>query len=226
MRVYEPDGAVLACGRAPSYQLTAQGSAGNTALGLTERPYKEDRMAIKALPPVEVLRQLLRYEPDTGKLFWRERMAETPGVNIASLAQWNGRFAGKEAFTALTPKGYRQGTVLSKHMEGHRVVWAIATGVWPIGEIDHEDGCRSNNRFENLRSATRRENMQNLTKQARNTSGHVGAFWSQSKQRWKSQINTETGLVFLGYFSSAEDAGAAYAAAKAIHHAFAPKVRT
>ena len=30
-------------------------------------------MAPKALPSPEVLRQLLCYEPDTGKLFWKER---------------------------------------------------------------------------------------------------------------------------------------------------------
>ena len=32
-------------------------------------------MAVKALPSPEVLRQLLRYEPETGKLFWKERSA-------------------------------------------------------------------------------------------------------------------------------------------------------
>ena len=34
-------------------------------------------MAAKALPPVALLRQLLRYEPVTGKLFWLRRTRET-----------------------------------------------------------------------------------------------------------------------------------------------------
>jgi HNH endonuclease len=110
-------------------------------------------------------------------------------------------------------------------VEGHRVVWALVTGEWPTGEIDHVDGDRANNIFPNLRQASRRENMQNLGKQARNTSGHVGAFWSKSKGRWSSRICTEDGVVFLGYFDSAEAAGAAYAAAKKVYHPFQPTVR-
>jgi hypothetical protein len=222
---YIPDGEVLAMSRARAYFLTAQAGAGNTALGLTERTCKEVRMAAKALPPVEVLRQLLRYEPETGKLFWRERDARVPGVNAAHLPQWNGRFAGAEAFTASTGNGYRQGNVLRCHLEAHRVIWAIVNGEWPSTEIDHIDGNPANNRISNLRLATRRENMQNLGKQPRNTSGHVGAFWSKSKRRWKSQINTQGGLLFLGYFGSAAEAGAAYAKAKAEHHKFSPAVR-
>jgi len=43
--------------------------------------YEDHVMAAKALPSPEVLRQLLRYEPDTGKLFWRER-CEDRGTHV------------------------------------------------------------------------------------------------------------------------------------------------
>jgi len=55
-------------------------------------------MAAKPLPPVEHLRQRLRYEPETGKLYWREH----PSMPT----HWNTRYADTEAFTAAFG-GYR-----------------------------------------------------------------------------------------------------------------------
>ncbi len=43
----------------------------------------------------------------------------------------------------------------------HRIIWALHTGTWPKDFIDHADGTKLNNRFENLREATRSEQSQN-----------------------------------------------------------------
>lgn len=45
-------------------------------------------MAKHPIPTPEILRQLLDYRPETGKLFWREREGN---------ARWNTGYAGKEA---------------------------------------------------------------------------------------------------------------------------------
>jgi hypothetical protein len=47
---------------------------------------------------------------------------------------------------------------------GHKVAWAIYHGYWPYHELDHINGVRTDNRIENLRASTRRDNMLNQHK--------------------------------------------------------------
>src|SRR5437879_1070269 len=118
----------------------------------------------KKLPSKEELDKLIRYEPDTGLLFWRKR-TEDLFVNRGghtlkhTCAKWNGRFADKEALTKMT-LGYRCGRLNRDYVMAHRVIWKLMTGNDPI-QVDHIDGDRSNNRWENLRDVTASENRRN-----------------------------------------------------------------
>ena len=78
-------------------------------------------MADNHLPPPNELRQLLRYDPETGKLFWLPRAGDTRGERF-----FNTRFAGKEALTYLS-KGYRVGSINDADAKAHRVAWASTT---------------------------------------------------------------------------------------------------
>jgi len=158
------------------------------------------------------LRQRLRYDPETGKLWWRHY--EPRG------ARWNGRWAGKEAFTAIGSKGYRVGHMDGKHRHAHRVIWAIVHGEWPV-EIDHEDHDPSNNRLRNLRETNRTGNGRNQSRSRANTSGVTGVCWCKRHQSWLSRIEVNGRNLHLGYF---DDFDAAVAARKAgeIKHAFHP----
>jgi hypothetical protein len=100
----------------------------------------------KELPSPDLLRKLLRYEPETGKLFWRERDREF-FKSDRDYKVWNIRFAGKEAFTA-SDCGYKTGKVFGKTYRAHRIIWALQTGAWPRDEIDHIDQDKSNNAWE------------------------------------------------------------------------------
>lgn len=82
-------------------------------------------MATRADITPELLRQLLRYEPETGKLFWRLRSREYFSTENRFLS-WNALYAGKEALTADTGAGYRHGAVLCHLFKAHRVVGDIA----------------------------------------------------------------------------------------------------
>lgn len=174
-------------------------------------------MASKALPSPEVLRQLLRYEPETGKLFWRQRSPEW-FQSARSCAVWNAKYAGREAFTSLDRSGYRQGNILNHVHRGHRVVWAIVTGAWPDGEIDHVDLVRHNNRQDNLRSASRSENLRNAGLSKRNTSGFKGVSWARRDKKWRAEIALNGRTKVLGMFATPEEASAAYAKASAELH--------
>lgn len=178
-------------------------------------------MTKKILPTPEELRQLLRYEPETGKLYWKERPASMFKTK-QSHGTWNTRFAGKEAFTAVGNHGYRVGRVNYKLLLAHRVIWAIHYGEWPEDQIDHIDGDRLNNRIGNLREATNSENNRNRGIGESNTSGFKGATWVSRRKAFQAQIYVDRRNIFLGYHATAEAAHAAYCeAAKKLHGEFA-----
>lgn len=151
-------------------------------------------MADKALPSPEVLRQLLRYEPETGKLFWLDRPLSffKAGAKSAEWGQrkWNSRYAGQEAFTAVRNTGYYHGRIFDVGCQAHRVAWAIHHGQWPLGEVDHINGDRKDNRICNLRDIPKAHNQRNMKRNARNKSGVMGVF-RVSPTRWLVSIQEQ-----------------------------------
>ena len=168
-------------------------------------------MADKSLPSPEVLRQLLQYEPETGKLFWRERPRELFDCDRL-FKSWNTRYAGQEALVVKF-MGYRAGGVGGHRALAHRVVWAMQTGAWPTDDIDHINGVRNDNRMENLRAVTPAENLKNVRRKASNTSGFTGVDYLKVMKSWRARIHSDGKEIVLGYFSTAEKAGAARKAA-------------
>ena len=114
--------------------------------------------------------------------------------------------------------GYRRGAVLWTTCRAHRVIWAMQTGAWPTGEIDHIDTDRANNRWGNLRHVGRAENEMNKRRRADNTSGAKGVRWKAERQKWQARIRLGGREMHLGYFADIEDAKAAYAKASAEQH--------
>lgn len=172
------------------------------------KPEKEASMP-KSLPSPELLRKLLRYEPDTGKLFWRER---TPDMFVSecrdaqnSCSAWNSKFSNKEAFTSIC-RGYKSGAIFGKNYRAHRVIWAIFYGKWPKGQIDHINGLRSDNRIENLRDVTNEENHKNMKIRSDNSSGVMGVFFYKSRKKWEAYIKADGRKKHLGYFASIDEA--------------------
>jgi len=161
----------------------------------------------------EFVRKCLRYDPSTGRLHWKERLQDTFSDGRmradAKAMQWNAKHAGNEAFCTKDGRGYLQGHIGGKKYRAHRIVWMIVTGAWPEGEIDHIDGDKSNNRFNNLRSVTHSENMKNMKRSSRNTSGVVGVTWSQSQEKWCASIGHNNTRSHLGFFANKSDAIAA-----------------
>lgn len=152
------------------------------------------------------LRQLLRYEPESGKLFWRERPREDFATNRA-FATWNSRYSGAEAFTNTIPGGYKTGTIMNKSYRAHIVIWAIVTGVWPDHEIDHRNGIRHDNRFSNFKPATSSENKRNCRRYSSNTSGVTGVYWEKRRRSWLVKISTGVRqVVEIGRFRTKEEA--------------------
>lgn len=159
---------------------------------------------------IETLRAMLRYEPETGKLFWRPQPAgtfKTPRYDNA----WRTRCAGKEAFKHVDREGYLYGAVRGRTFRAHRVAWAIYYGQWPSKSIDHINRICSDNRIENLREATGSQNQWN-------TRGRVGTskfkgIYRNPKGRWIAQIAISGVVRHIGVYSDEVEAARAYDAA-------------
>ncbi len=183
-------------------------------------------MTKKPLPSPETLRQLLRYEPETGKLFWKERGPEwfdDCDMDASwAMRAWNARNADKEAFTSDSGTGYRVGSIRGRIYKAHRVIWAMNYGAWPIDDLDHINLKKSDNRIENLRDANASENASNRSLDAKNTSGFKGVSWHKQRLKWYATITCNGKAHSLGLHSTREDAHAAYCeAAKRLHGEFA-----
>lgn len=179
-------------------------------------------MAKRDLPSPEVLRQLLRYEPETGKLFWRERTPEHFEEKSQSAQHncniWNSKYAGSEALCTIKPGGHLYGTISwggrKPKLYAHRVAWAIYHGEWPE-VIDHINGDPADNRIDNLRSTTQHENAKNQKKRFTNSSGITGVRFYAPRGKWTASITHNRKDHHLGYFKTAEEAAQARAAAEA-----------
>lgn len=170
---------------------------------------------------IDLLRQLLRYEPETGLLFWKDRpaaMFNGPRDQSHSAANWNARHGGKLAFTARARGGYYQGSLHNRMYRAHRVVWALHYGEWPVDHIDHINGDTADNRIQNLREVSNAENARNAKRYATNTSGEMGVYWSKALQKWRVQIQAQAKLTHIGYFDNFDEAVAARKSAEARHN--------
>lgn len=167
-------------------------------------------MADRQLPEPELLRKLIRYDPATGKMYWLERTPEMFGPSSRFLPevlarQWNSRHVGHEALCGPHGDGYLDGSVLGVSVYAHRAAWCVHYGYWPEAQIDHINGCRDDNRLGNLRCVSRSDNLKNAKKTSANSSGVMGVS-RHSRRGWVANIGHNNRKIYLGLFSSFEEA--------------------
>lgn len=168
-------------------------------------------MAAKPLPSQEVLRQLLDYDPDTGVLRWKERPRSMFSCDRI-FNSWNARYTGSRVGVPSTTTGYIQLRMLGETHLAHRLVWKIMTGEM-AEEVDHIDGDRTNNAWENLRNVSRSVNQRNVKRRSDNTSGAVGVSWHRARGKWAARIRGK----YIGIYESYDDAARARKDAERAH---------
>lgn len=90
-----------------------------------------------------------------------------------------------------------------KYLRQHGLAWFYMTGEWPVGQIDHRNGVRDDNRFCNLRECDSQDNNRNRGLSRNNTSGVSGVRKQQGK--WMVRIRLQKGVrKFFGYFDDLE----------------------
>ena len=155
-----------------------------------------------ALPP-ELLRKLLRYDPETGKLYWKPRDESTS----LQAPQFNAKFAHKEAGN-INSDGYLMLSVNSYCVRAHRCIYAIMTGEWPEDQIDHINGEKADNRWVNLRAVTAQQNSSNRSGWSKKTaSDFIGVH--RVNKKWQAQAYENGKRRHLGVFESEVEAAKA-----------------
>lgn len=156
------------------------------------------------------LADVLGYRPD-GTLFWKIKAG-------------NGRIAiGTTAGFPTVCGGFKV-MFQKKAYWVHHVVWALHTGHMPTKFVDHINGIRSDNRFENLRECTQAENMQNRSAVGIGASRLLGVHRYRNG-KWASAITKNGQKQWLGVFDTPQEASEAYLSAKRRTHTFNPEPR-
>ena len=106
--------------------------------------------------------------------------------------------------------GYRHGKFFGKRYLEHRLIWLYHYGNWPKDLLDHTNGIKHDNRIENLREATRKQNSYNRKSSKGASSKYKGVHWSKAKQKWVSQYTDGDKNYHLGYYNTELEAAKAY----------------
>lgn len=88
--------------------------------------------------------------------------------------------------------------------------------------IDHKNRNPLDNRKENLRFCTQRQNLMNRRSDLKNKSGYKGVFYHTKDKAWRAKIGIDGKVMHIGNFRNVIDAAKAYnEAAKKYHGEFA-----
>jgi hypothetical protein len=141
------------------------------------------------------VKHYLSYDKDSGQITW---IAKLPAARIQI-----GSVAGNVGLN-----GYRYITFNNKRIFAHRLAWFLYHGSWPIGDIDHINGDKCDNRIVNLRDVSTRVNCQNRS--YHRAGKPAGCYFDKSRNKWLSQIRHGGKRYHVGYFNSQDEAVAAY----------------
>ena len=144
-----------------------------------------------------------------GQLFW---------INPKSNKLKVGDLAG-----SIKSGGYYSVWYNNKCYSLHRVIWELHHGAIPTGfVIDHINNNPSDNRIENLRLATPKQNAQNGVRIRKKHDLPRGVTRVSGCQTYKAQITYQGKILHLGCFKTPEEASEAYKTKqKQLHGEFA-----
>ena len=160
-------------------------------------------------PSIEWFCNRFSYDPETGVLIWRD--GKHAGQVVATRK--------RSGYLIIRPKINGK----QRYFLVHRIAFVLMTGKWPLNDVDHWDGIRDNNCWKNLRAATRSQNKQNLKGPlSTGSSGFLGVSPRKDSSTcpWRADIETDGHQIYLGKFTTKEEAYRAYLTAKAKLHPF------
>lgn len=159
-------------------------------------------MKYKALPSTDRLNELFVYNPSTGVIVRKIKISNSKAGDVLN-----------------TPNGYGyfQVYIGGVNYLVHRIAWKMHYGEDPIKGIDHINGDGKDNRIENLRVVSQKENLRNSRMRSDNKTGVTGVRWREDKKKWHAFIKGEDKLVSLGHYGDFSSAVEARLAAESVY---------
>lgn len=143
------------------------------------------------------LHNWLFYNHKTGNFSWK--VSPGSGIKIGDLAS-----------SLQKSTGYIRISINNKRYSAHRLAFLYMTGKFPEKDVDHVNGDKFDNRWENLRECNKSQNSANTFKRCNNTSGYKGVYKYKDTNKWKSQIKVGNKYHHVGVFDTKEEAARAY----------------
>jgi hypothetical protein len=124
----------------------------------------------------------------------KERLLETYSFDGSRFFYKLPARGGREA--GYNVEGYRYMMVDLKPYPTHHLVWLMHHGELPEQgyDVDHINMDRSDNRIENLRLATRSQNMMNMPAHVDSKSGIKGVSWREDTKKWSVRVTIGNGV--------------------------------
>lgn len=113
--------------------------------------------------------------------------------------------------------GYIQISIDGRRYYAHRLAWLFVTGEWPQQIIDHKNGDRTDNRFENLRLSTPSANR--INQHVARSDSQTGLQGVRVRDgRYRAVIRVDGQKRYFGTYSTPLAAHEAAINAKRVHH--------
>ncbi len=137
------------------------------------------------------LKEVLKYDNESGLFTW---ISVKHGAKV-------GDFAGHAEYS-----GYIRIGVDGKMYRAHQLAFLYEEGYFPENEIDHINRVRNDNRWANLREASRQCQLRNSAERSDNTTGVKGLRWNKANKRWDARITVGGKQYHIGCFEDKLDA--------------------
>lgn len=191
-----PPGDDAAEGWGASRHQLASGRRGGAAC-TCDRNRREGEGGMK--PTIERLKELFRYDEETGKLYW-------------IIKTQKGKAKPEKEAGYLTKYGYRVVGIDGKTYRVHNIIFVLHYGFWPTKTIDHINRVKNINIIDNLRDVD--QSIQIRNRVLPNKSGFRGVIKVSNHRNlskpYKVTIKITDRSKLIGYFATAQEAARAY----------------
>jgi len=145
-----------------------------------------------------LIKERCSYDATTGFVTWKDPK-KYGTKHKDGQAGWNQKVGANT---------YRTIVIKYRTIMAHRIAWFLYYDEWPTNEIDHIDGNGLNNKIENLRHVSKRENA--LNKEIHRSGRLFGCCFNKRSKKWQAAIRINGKKIMLGTYDTELEAHKRY----------------